>query len=57
MSKRLLAVKELSKEYNLKESWIRLAILTRTIPFIKLRRVIRFDRGEIEKWLKDNKVT
>jgi excisionase family DNA binding protein len=49
--KKFLTIKELSKELNVKESWIRSKIFHKTIPFIKIGGLIRFKKEELYEWL------
>lgn len=48
---RLLTVQELSLSLNAKESHIRQLVFRREIPFLKVGRLVRFDRATIETWL------
>ena len=53
----LLNVNEASMYLNMKVSWLRSAVFQRQIPFIKLGRLIRFDKKDLEKWIETNKNT
>jgi excisionase family DNA binding protein len=52
----LLILTEAAKFLSIKESRLRYAIFKKEIPFIKIGRLIRFDRQELIKWLEDQKV-
>lgn len=56
MNNRLLTTSELSRQCNLKESWIRRAVFNKSIPFIRIGRLIRFDEREIKEWIEGLKV-
>ena len=55
MSLELLDIKELSKEYGFKESWIRKKVFENAIPFYRISRLIRFSKKDIEDWIKSQK--
>jgi len=46
----------IAKKLNVKPSWIRLQILNRKIPFLKIGKHIRFRPEEIDQWLNEKKV-
>ena len=47
----LITIQEASGFLKMKESWIRSAIFRREIPYIKMGALIRFNKGELQKWL------
>lgn len=47
----LLTIKEASDFLNVKISRLRTAILTREIPFLKVGRLVRFDKKDLIKWI------
>jgi excisionase family DNA binding protein len=56
MSSGLVNIKFVTNHLKVKESWLRMAIFQKKIPFIKVGRLIRFDLAEIESWLQKNSV-
>ena len=56
MEKRYLSPKELSEYTGFSVYTIYLWIRQRKIPFIKKSRLKKFDKEEIDKWLKKDKV-
>lgn len=54
MEKRYLSVKEVCELTGLSKSTIYCEIYKRCIPYFKLGpRIVRFDREEIEEWIKN----
>lgn len=51
----LLNINELSNLLNVKESWVRSAVFRKKIPYIKVGRLIRFDKNVIEEWILSRK--
>lgn len=47
----LMDIKELAALLNVKESWIRSKVFDGSLKYIKLGRLVRFNRKDIEKWL------
>ncbi len=56
MDKRYLSPKELSEYTGFSVYTIYLWIRQRKIPFIKKSRLNKFDKVEIDKWLKEDEV-
>ena len=56
MEKRYLSPKELSEYTGFSVYNIYLWIRQRKIPFIKKSRLKKFDKEEIDKWLKEDEV-
>lgn len=56
MEKRYLTPQELSTYTGLSVFTIYLWIRQRKIPFIKISRLVRFDKEKIDKWLKKDEV-
>ncbi|NOT80836.1 MAG: excisionase family DNA-binding protein [Bacteriovoracaceae bacterium] len=54
--KKILNFTEASTYLNVKQSWLRMAIFKKTIPFIKVGRLIRFDLEELNQWLSKNSI-
>lgn len=54
MEENLLDISAVAKLLNVKESWLRMAIFKREIPFIKIGRLIRFKKEDIEDFIKSN---
>lgn len=51
-----LRVRDVADHYGLTERFVRHLVAERRIPFYKIGNSIRFDRGELDKWLADQKV-
>ena len=47
----LLTIQEASTFLNVKVSRLRTAVLNRDIPFLKMGRLIRFDKTDLLKWI------
>lgn len=47
----LLTIKQASKLLNLKQSRLRTAVLRKEVPFVKLGRLVRFKRTDLEAWV------
>jgi len=52
---KLLCINEASAYLNLKVSKLRAMIFKREIPLIKIGRLIRFDKCQIDQWLKQHR--
>lgn len=52
----ILDVYELSERLSISVSWIYAMVSMKKIPYYKIGRVVRFDRDEIERWLKEKRV-
>lgn len=50
----LLNIKEAAKFLSVKESWIRSAVFKQEIPIVKLGRLVRFRRSDLENFIKEN---
>lgn len=55
LNNKILTPTELCQFLNLKTSMMRSLVFSKRIPFIKIGRLIRFDRDEILKWIEKNK--
>ena len=51
----LMTTDEICKYLNLKKSRIRYLCFKNMIPFVKINTSVRFDRKDIDKWLKSMK--
>ena len=51
----LLTISEASTFLNVKVSRLRTAVLTKEIPFLKMGRLIRFDKIDLLKWIEELK--
>ncbi len=51
----LLTINEASSFLNVKVSKLRTAVLNRDIPFLKMGRLIRFDKADLLKWIEELK--
>ncbi len=52
----IMSIEEASSYLGLKKSTIYSWIFQRRIPFIKLGKLVKFDRRDIDKWLEGNKI-
>lgn len=50
----LLSIKEASAYLGVKESWLRSAVWKKTIKFIKLQRLVRFRKSDLEEFIAKN---
>ena len=57
MENKLLTIKETAKLLSIKESTLRSAVFKKTIPYIKVGRLVRFDIHEIKRFLEDNSIS
>jgi len=55
-NKRFLDVKEVSKEYGLAESTLYTMVSQGRIPYTKMGRRTKFDRQELDRWIKQHSV-
>ena len=53
---RLMTVEDLAKVLNVKKSWIRGAVFTKKIPYIKVGNLVRFREEELKNWILKNTV-
>lgn len=53
---KLLDIKQASQFLGVKESWLRNAIFKKEIKFIKLNRLIRFSKTDLEDFIKKNTI-
>ena len=51
-----LSIAELSLLANLRPSMIRSLVFKRKIPYLKVGRLLRFDKKDILRWLEEKKV-
>lgn len=54
--KKILNFTETASYLNVKQSWLRMAIFKKSIPFIKVGRLIRFDLDQLNEWLSKNSI-
>jgi len=52
----LLTINNVAEMLGVKPDTVRRMCYARRIPHIKLAKFIRFDRADIEEWMKKNKV-
>lgn len=52
----MVDIHALAKELNVSESWIYFQVAQKKIPCVRLGRSIRFDPGEIHKWLETKRI-
>jgi len=55
VSDRLLDAKEIAERLGVPESWVRESARSGAMPCVRLGRYIRFDLGDVEKWLEECK--
>ena len=53
---KLLSIQEAAEYLGVKESRIRSAIRRREIPYIKLKRLVRFEVSDLQSWVQSSKV-
>ena len=51
---RYLTIEEICDILRVKKHYIYALTSRRKIPFIKIGRFLRFDKSQIEKWMRDN---
>ena len=56
LENRLLNTKEAANYLNVTEPWLRKAIFEKSIPFIKMRRLVRFSKAELDLYLQNNTI-
>ncbi len=54
MNEELIDLKKAMKLLNVKESWIRMAIFKRAIPYVKIGRQIRFRNTDLIRFINQN---
>lgn len=54
IEKRLLNIKEAAIYLNVSEPWLRKAIFEKSVPYIKIRRLVRFSRTELDLYIQNN---
>jgi excisionase family DNA binding protein len=54
MAEKLLNTDDTAKMLGVKTSWVRMAVFRKKIPYVKLGRLVRFKREDLEKFIKDN---
>ena len=52
----LLTIEDAAKRLTTSERHVRELIYRRRLPFVKVGRLVRFDRGDLEAWIADRKV-
>ena len=52
---RLLCINEASAYLNLRVSKLRAMIFKREIPLVKIGRLIRFEKSQLDQWLKQHR--
>lgn len=50
----LLDLKKASKFLGVRESWLRSRIFKKEIPFVKLQRLVRFRKADLENYIEKN---
>lgn len=48
---KLMNIKEAAEYLGIKESRLRTATRLRQLPFMKVGRLIRFEKGHLDKWI------
>ena len=49
----LLSIRDVSEMLKIKEATLRAWVFQRQIPCIRLGRLVRFKRGDLERWIRD----
>ena len=52
--KELMTVTEASNYLNVKISWLRTAIFKKEVPFVKLKKLVRFRKIDLENYIQKN---
>ena len=55
-AKRLVDISAVAAELGVTVRYVRRLVAERRIPYIKLGRLLRFDPGEVERWLERSRV-
>ena len=55
MTDRLVDASEVSERLHVPVSWVRESTRSGAMPHVRLGRYVRFELGEVEKWLEDCK--
>jgi len=53
---KLLTFNEACEYLRVKESWLRTQIFKKTIPYVKLNHLIRFNIDDLNQWLSQNTI-
>jgi excisionase family DNA binding protein len=56
MMRAILNFNETAKFLNVKNSWLRMAIFKKTIPYIKVGRLLRFAVDDLNEWIAKNTI-
>lgn len=56
MSQEVMTIEELAKYLNLAESTIYQKVHEKSIPFTKIKNLLRFQKGIIDEWLSQNTI-
>jgi excisionase family DNA binding protein len=51
----LLSIEETSSYLNLKISKLRSMVFKKEIPFLKIGRLVRFEKTQLDQWLKQHR--
>lgn len=54
MSTELIDLKKASEFLGVKPSWLRAKVFKKSITFVKLNRLVRFRKTDLEKFVQDN---
>ena len=54
--KKLLTYKELAEQLNMSSATLRIWVMNKKVPYIKIGRLVRFDLDIIDEWL-ESKLT
>ena len=52
----LISVEQLADELGVSVRYVRRIIAERRIPYVKVGHLIRFERDEVDRWVKANRV-
>ncbi|MFH1014747.1 MAG: helix-turn-helix domain-containing protein [Nitrospirota bacterium] len=56
MDKRFIGIKDCAEYLDVSINTLRSWVWMKRIPYVKMGRLVKFDLGEIESWLKDKKI-
>jgi len=55
-TKEFLSINELAEHLNMSVPWVKSQIFRKTIPYVKMGRLVMFEIKAIEKWIEERRV-
>lgn len=55
MNKEIMTIKDLTEYLSVSTAWIRLQILNKTIPYVKMKGNIRFLKKDVDEYMNKNR--